>query len=201
MTSSRINHMKGVRSFMIDQKTDSWVLDGYIHALAEGDMDAMSRLYSVASPGVYAYALSVLKNKQDAQDVLHDTFVSIYGAADRYRSTGKPMAWIMTIAKNHCYKQLRRQKKTAELSLEDWKDDPMLVASMASDNKLLVEYCMKSLSDKERQIVVLHAVSGFKHREIASLLHVPLPTVLSQYNRAMKKLRTLLEEEEADYDE
>lgn len=186
---------------MIEPKTtsapDSWELDGYISALADGDMDAMARLYDAASAGVYAFALSVLKNKQDAQDVLHDTFVSIYGAADHYRSVGKPMAWIMTIAKNQCYKLLRQRRRMAELSLEDWNDDPMLVTYIPSDNKLLVEYCMKSLSDRERQIVALHAVSGFKHREIAALLGVPLPTVLSKYNRAMKKLRVLLEKEGA----
>ena len=51
---------------------------------------------------------------------------------------------------------------------------------------------MQNLSDQERQIVVLHALAGFKHRETASLLKMPLPTVISKYNRAVKKLRGLL---------
>ena len=45
------------------------------------------------------------------------------------------------------------------------------------------------LNQQERQIVVLHAVSGFRHREIAQLLQLPLPTVLSKYHRALKKLK------------
>lgn len=53
---------------------------------------------------------------------------------------------------------------------------------------------MKILSDEERQIVTLYAVSGFKHREIAGFLDIPLPTVLSRYNRALKKLRKYLTE-------
>lgn len=176
-------------------------LDDFIAALAGGDMSAMTPLYQAASAGVYAFALSVLKNSQDAQDVLHDTFVSVYTGAGSYRSSGKPMAWIMTIAKNHCYKLLRQQQKTTGLSLEDWKDDPSLVTYMGSDNKLLLMHCMKTLSDRERQIVVLHAVSGFKHWEIASMLSLPLPTVLSKYNRAIKKLRVQLEKEEVSHDE
>ena len=48
---------------------------------------------------------------------------------------------------------------------------------------------MKLLTDEERQIVVLHAVGGFKHREIAELIGLSLPTVLSKYSRAVKKLR------------
>ena len=55
----------------------------------------------------------------------------------------------------------------------------------------LLTECLKNLSDEERQIVMLHAVSGFKHREIARLLEMPLSTVLSKYNRAMKKLRKI----------
>ena len=50
-------------------------------------------------------------------------------------------------------------------------------------------------SEQEQQIVVLHAVSGFRHREIASLLSLPLSTVLSKYHRAIKKLQHYLREE------
>ena len=60
---------------------------------------------------------------------------------------------------------------------------------------------MKILSDEERQIVTLHAVSGFKHREIAGFLDIPLPTVLSRYNRALKKLRKYLTEERENDEE
>lgn len=176
-------------------------VEDYIFELANGDMQAMGLLYKAASPSVYAFALSVLKNTQDAQDVLHDTFVSVYTGANTYRSNGKPMAWIMTIAKNHCYKLLKQRGRTESLSLEDWRDDPSLVSYMHSDAKLLIHHIMQTLSDQERQVVVLHAVSGFKHREIAAMLNMPLPTVLSKYNRAIKKLRDQLEKEDGNHDE
>ena len=66
---------------------------------------------------------------------------------------------------------------------------------------LLPFHNLTVLSDTERQIVVLHAVSGFKHREIAAMLNLPLPTVLSKYNRAIKKLRSQLEKEDGSHDE
>ena len=175
-------------------------LEDYIFELANGEMQAMGPLYKAASPSVYAFALSVLKNTQDAQDVLQDTFVSVYTGANTYYSNGKPMAWIMTIAKNHCYKLLKQHSKTESLNLEDWRDDPSLVTYMQSDAKLLIHHIMQSLSDQERQVVVLHAVSGFKHREIAALLNMPLPTVLSKYNRAIKKLKDQLEKEDGNHD-
>lgn len=175
-------------------------IEYYIFDLANGDMQAMGPLYKAASPSVYAFALSVLKNTQDAQDVLQDTFVSVYTGAYSYRSDGKPMAWIMTIAKNHCYKLLKQRRKTESLSLEDWRDDPALVTYMQSDAKLLIHHIMQTLSDQERQVVVLHAVSGFKHREIAAMLNMPLPTVLSKYNRSIKKLKAQLEKEDGSHE-
>lgn len=54
---------------------------------------------------------------------------------------------------------------------------------------MILSSLMETLSDQERQIVLLHAMTGWKHREIAKLLQLPLATVLSRYNRALKKLR------------
>ena len=56
---------------------------------------------------------------------------------------------------------------------------------------------LADLSDEERRVVLLHAVTGMKHREIAALLELPLPTVLSKYHRALKKMRSLLEGDDA----
>ena len=54
---------------------------------------------------------------------------------------------------------------------------------------------MEALQGQERRILLLHAVAGFKHREIADFLGIPLATVLSKYARASKKMKTILEKE------
>ena len=61
----------------------------------------------------------------------------------------------------------------------------------------LLQGALASLADEERRIVMLHAVTGLKHREIAALLELPLPTVLSKYHRALKKMRSFLEGDDA----
>lgn len=173
-------------------RTSAAVLDDYIAAVAAGDSQALSELYHHTASGVYAFALSLLKNSHDAEDVLHDCFVSLWSNAGNYRSQGKPMAWILTIARNLCLKVLRDQARTTQLDTEDWRDHIALHSEMTADDKVVLEQCMARLSDDERQIVVLHAVSGFKHREIADLMDLALPTVLSKYHRAIKKLREQL---------
>lgn len=167
----------------------SGTLDGWIARIARSDSSGLDELYRAAAPGVYAYALSVLKNSHDAEDVLQDTFLRICDSAATYRSQGKPMAWILTIAKNLCYKRLEQQVKLGCTPLEDWQDYSHTGNDMTADDKVVIQQCMNTLSDDERQIVVLHAVSGFKHREISRMMGMPLSTVLSKYHRAIKKLK------------
>ena len=90
-------------------------LDRCIERVAMCDRDAFAVLYRSTSGAVFAYALSVLKNRQDAEDVLHDCYVNIYQTAQAYRSEGKPMAWIMTVTRNLCLHKLRERSRRAEL--------------------------------------------------------------------------------------
>ena len=170
-------------------RTDSQLLDECIHVMAAGDSSGLETLYREASPAVFGFALSILKNRQDAEDVLQDCFISAYGGAVGYSSHGKPMAWLLTIARNLCMQKLRERKRTSDIPEEDWERYLESLDRVSSEDKIVLEQCMKLLTDEERQIVVLHAVGGFKHREIAELVELPLATVLSKYSRAVKKLR------------
>ena len=70
-------------------------------------------------------------------------------------------------------------------------------AGLYADERALLQGALASLADEERRIVLLHAVTGMKHREIAALLELPLPNVLSKYHRALKKMRIFLEGDDA----
>jgi len=161
--------------------------------IANGDMDAFHTLYESVSKSVYGFALSITKNSHDADDVLQETFLKVYENADRYKDIGKPMAWIFTIARNLALSKIRKNAKSAELI--DGKDyDIDLSAIENVENKILIEKLFKLLSDDEKQILILHAVSGLKHREIAGILDMPTSTVLSKYHRAIKKLKDAVKE-------
>ena len=164
-------------------------LDRCLAELAAGKSDALDSLYHSTSSAIYSFAFSILKNPHDAEDVLHDCYLNIYAGAESYRSSGKPMAWILTITKNLCYQKLRERQKTADLPQEDWEPWLRHNEGLSQEDKVIIRQCMELLSDEERQIVSLHAVAGFRHREIAELLSLPLSTVLSKYHRAIKKLR------------
>ena len=113
-----------------------------------------------------------------------------------YRPQGKPMAWIFTIVRNRCLQKLRERGRAADIPPEDWEPYLKSCDSVTPEDRLLIGACMERLTQEERQIVVLHAVSGFRHREIAQILQLPLPTVLSKYHRALKKLKKYVTEGE-----
>ena len=168
-------------------------LDRLLGEISAGDRTALEQLYRQTHGAVYGFALSVLKNAHDAEDVLHDCYVAVWHSAGSYRSQGKPMAWLMTVTRNLCLQLLRQRKKQSELPQEDWEPYLQSRESVTPEDRLILTACMQRLSDEERQIVTLHAVSGFRHREIAALLELPLPTVLSKYSRAIKKLKQYLQ--------
>ncbi len=174
-------------------RQDPAALDALILRLALGDTEALSELYQDTKGALYGFVLSILKNTQDAQDALHDCYVSVWAAAGGYRSEGKPMAWMMTIARNLCLQRIRERGRLCDLPAEDWEPFLRSREDISAEDRFLLEQCMKILSDEERQIVVLHAAAGFRHREIAQMMGLALPTVLSKYSRSLKKLKNAYE--------
>lgn len=181
-----------------DEKTteaSNRILEGWIGDMAGGDKDALRRFYEQTRTAVYGFALSIVKNAQDAEDVLQDTFINLYDAASSYKARGKPMAWILTITRNLSLMRIRQRRRTSDLPLEDWDIASYDSVSMTREDSIILSAALRSISSEEFQIVILHAVSGFKHREIAQLIGLPLSTVLSKYNRALKKLKSQLTED------
>ena len=165
--------------------------------IASGEREALAELYRRTRSAVYGLALSYLKNAHDAQDLTQDVYVRVWDCAEQYRLTGSPMGWLLAVCRNLCLMRLRREERHAALSEEEWDAIPARECGLDADERALLQGALASLADEERRIVLLHAVTGLKHRELAALLELPLPTILSKYHRALKKMRSFLEGDDA----
>ncbi len=178
------------------KRHDSDKLDKLICSMASGSTDALAEIYEETKTSVYSFIFSILRNTHDAEDVMHDCYIRLYYASQDYRRMGNPMSWILTIAKNLSLRKIHDGNRTvsenADSSTEGSIGGSADDFTRETDDRITAMQCMEKLSDAERSIVTLHAVSGLKHREIAEIMDMPLSTVLSKYNRAMKKLRELL---------
>jgi RNA polymerase sigma-70 factor (ECF subfamily) len=174
------------------------IIEQCLISLAENKLEAMDRLYETISKDVYAFAISKVRDKFDAEDITQDTFIRVYENAKLYTPIGKPLAWIFTIETNviNRYFNLKNRNNNIEDEsiLEQVEDSSNIDESKEIKNDYLRKLLL-NLSEIEREIISLHLVSDLKFREIAKLLNKPLSTILSKYNRAIKKLKQIVKEE------
>ena len=169
--------------------------ESLLSEIGAGSKEAFAAFYHQTKGAVYAFALSMLKNHDEACDVMQETYLKIRAAAHLYQPMGKPMAWVFTIARNFCLMRLRSQNRLSPLAEEAEGLSPEALTFVEDhDDRMVLSAVLERLSAEERNIVLLHAVSGMKHHEIASLLSIGLSTELSKYHRAIKKLKKALQE-------
>lgn len=169
--------------------------EALLAAIAGGDEEAFKEFYFCTVRPVYSYILSLTKSSHEAEDVLQETYLRIWTGAGDYRPMGKPLAWVFTIARNLCYMRFREQKARGEEGYGEFEaEEEGRVCEgieQAADREVLLN-ALGKLKEEERQVVLLYAAAGMKHREVARALNLPLATELSKYNRSMKRLRQIL---------
>ena len=168
-------------------KNSNKKIDRLIIDIGNGNKEAVSTLYSLTKNSLYGYVLAIVKNKEDADDILQDVYITIIQNANKYESIGKPMQWIIRIAKNLCYMKFRRNKDM--VNMDELIDNILISRNSNMEDRIFIESIFQKISDEEREIIILHLIFGFKHREIAKMLDMKLSTVLSKYNRAIKKIQ------------
>ena len=179
------------------QSMDRHTWEQLLAGIAAGQREALAELYHCTRTAVYGMALSYLHSAHDAQDLTQDVFIRVWDCAAQYRPTGSPMGWLLTVCRNLCLMQLRGDSHRTALSDAEWDAIPAQETGLSADERTLLQQALATLGEEERRIVLLHAVTGLKHREIAALLELPLATVLSKYRRALKKMRSFLEGDDA----
>lgn len=157
--------------------------------IAAGDKEAFQFLYKETYKSIYTFLLSIVKNREEAEDLLQETYIRIRLHADQYKDQGKPLAWMFTIARNLAWMRLRDLKKSSYQDFETLQVPVDFSDINHAEDRMVLAVAFQVLTEEERTIVLLHAVSGFKHREIAQFLNKPLATVLSKYRRAIKKMQ------------
>ncbi|MDF1618191.1 RNA polymerase sigma factor [Petrocella sp. FN5] len=170
--------------------------EGLFRRIGASDMVAFDELYQLTERTLYAYALSLTKNHEETLDLIQETYVKVLSAAHLYKPMGKPLAWLFTITKNLYLSQLRKDKRIVYMEDQQLSNNSRFSYITDPEDKMVLETALQHLTDEESQIVLLHAVTGMKHKEIASNLGLGLSTTLSKYHRAIKKLRSQLEEKE-----
>lgn len=164
---------------------------GLIIKAKSGDKEAFAKLYMLYKDRLYRYAFYKLGNEYDAMDALSLCITHAFKSISTLKNENAFSAWIFKIMHFACCSVLSdRNKHSGNVSIDEISES----AFCESDNSLSVEIkqALETLSDEEKEIVLLCVIAGYKSREIAQILGSKPSTVRSTLSRSLKKLRKFL---------
>src|SRR6266487_3818881 len=151
------------------------------------------RLYKKHAGDVYRYALVVLRNQADAEDVTQTTFLNAYRAYERGERPRSPQNWLIAIAHNVCRQRFRQsQRRPTEVAFEDDLADTVVDEDRISADD--IRRAMGHLAFNQRSALVMRELEGRSYQEIAEILEVSTSAVETLIFRARRALREQLEE-------
>lgn len=167
-------------------ESESDIIEGCI--LGNPRMQRM--LYEKFSPKMYALCIRYAGNTDDAQDILQDGFVKVFGNIARFKGTGSFEGWIRRIIVNTAIEHFRKKNTLQaidEYTENQLADDHTNIFNLLEAKELLE--VIKSMPAGYRTVFNLYAVEGYTHKEIATMMNLTEGTSKSQYARAKSWLQ------------
>lgn len=159
-----------------------------------GDADARSALYERYGGVLYSICCRYMKDRVIAEDLLHDSMITIFTKIGDYRGEGSFEGWCKRITVNTVLGYLRKSNPLnniveidSAISIGDKDAD---IISQIGNNELIK--AIQSLPDGYRTILNLYAIEGYSHKEIGEILNISEVTSRSQYSRARARLIDIL---------
>ena len=153
------------------------------------DYKAQLEVYHRYKNAVFNACLRLLKNREDAEDMVHDTMITGFQKMRQLNEDANLGAWLKRIAINKTIDLIRRRKKILAEDLnavEIHEDEPEPDYTQVKIET--VKTCIENLKDKYRIVLVLYLLENYTHKEIAALLELKESTVRNQYRRGKQQL-------------
>ena len=185
---------------------DPQQLKTWLAAVAKKDSQSFRLLYDATSPKLFGFVLRILIKRELAEEVLQESFVSIWNNAASYQPhLAAPMTWMTTIVRNKAFDMLRKADKAVEKveidndnfdkevmeALESQDPTPLEALQLTDDAKALAR-CFSRLEGLHRQAIALAFYHDLSHSEVAEQLKQPLGTIKTWIRRGLERLRLCL---------
>lgn len=175
----------------------------------DGDAQAFRQLFDRYHRRAFAVAYGVLKNRQDAMDVVQEGFVKVHRHLASFQGTSSFYTWLYRIVMNLAIDQLRRKKTQKPVEYDDAlaQDDVAseeIMPRMLDANPrktvirrellIRVQAALETLPEYHRQVIVLREIEGLSYEEMAEVLEVPKGTIMSRLFHARRKMQAALQD-------
>ena len=174
-----------------------------LQRIAHGDRQAFAELYDRFSGPLYGAALRIVREPAEAQDVVHDAFITLWEKAAAFDATrGNPFSWAVTLVRNRAIDRIRMRRRRAELLAASTPSDLGLAsesdfasgadAASSGDEARAVRAAVATLPPEQQRALELAFFSGLTQEEISRTLQEPLGTIKARIRRGLIKLRDTL---------
>lgn len=161
-------------------------------AAQRGEREAFSELVRTHERRAYAVARAIVVNHEDAEDAVQEAFLHAYRALHRFLPDQAFGAWLHRIVANAALDITRRRKVRDADELPETVASPFRDPAEASELRRRLQEALDTLPARQRAVIVLHDVEGFKHSEIGVTLGIPEGTARSDLHYARSHLREVL---------
>lgn len=168
-------------------------LDQFMKKLMNGDTSAFDEVYNQTRKSVYYVALSILRDKALAEDIMQTTYIRVLKNIHSYALGTNAAAWIIKIAKNEAINM--KKVRMREQSVDEYENLALFGVNEPDTYGELIDLAKRLLDDDEFSILMLVTACGYKRKEIGKMFDMPTPTVTWKYQNALLKIRKALEKE------
>lgn len=166
--------------------------DYWVERVREGDGAALEFLFRRYADRVFAFAHALLQSREEAEEIVTDTFIRVFRFAPELRGAERFESWLLRVARNLCLDRLRRPRLLT-LPLEELGDTSRLLSPVdqmdRASLRYLVEAAMDRLPEEYRVALLLRDVQGLSAREAAAVAGKPETAFRSLHQRARRALR------------
>ncbi|WP_245603065.1 RNA polymerase sigma factor [Shewanella fidelis] len=158
-----------------------------INSAKQGDKHAFKQLYQLHHQRVYALCLRLTGQVSLAEEATQDCFVRLWQKLPQFRGESQFSTWLHTLTVNQALSSVKKQRSFWARFVSNDIDINQITDEYEDLDKILLK-----LPERARIVFVLHALEGYKHEEIASLMAISAGTSKAQYHRAQKLLQQLM---------
>ena len=175
-----------------------------IERAKDNDLDAFNHLVLRFQNAIFNHCLRLITDEASAADISQDVFIRAYRSLRAYRG-GNFKAWLMRIATNLCYDELRRIKRRPQVYLEDLRGEDTTIGTeipaseespeesvLRTELARAIQHCISRLNPAQRIVLVLCDVQGYSYQETADIAALKVGTVRSRLSRARVAVRSCL---------
>jgi RNA polymerase sigma-70 factor (family 1) len=176
---------------------NSYTNEELMREIKADNMFAFDALYGNYSRKLYKFGYSILKSKEDTENLIQDVFLNLWENRHKVEKDASIQSYVFTIAYNSAISILRKKTKDFQFveylkSLQEITEEPVNVEVEYNELTAKLDKIINDLPQRQKEVYLLHKVEGLKYNVIAEQLHISVNTIENHMSRALKTIREKL---------